>query len=348
MKRFLPSFWILFLLIFPIRVTDCESARASEFEWEETPQSVALLENGKPIWRFHYGPSDEIDYLGKPFFHPVAVPARSKSDSPIVLTCNSPDDHPWHHGLWFSWKFLNGVNYWEVDRNTGKALGKTNLTKVATHLHNDFSAEISLRIEYIPGPGQPDAGEVILKEHRRIVITPPDEEGRYHFDWCCRFTAGEKAVRFDRTPLPGEPGGVGYGGYAGLSIRLSQSMTDRGAVSTKGPVEFNAQNRHRSKAKAMDYFGKIDKQVVGFAFCDHSENRNHPTPWYVIASNHMSYYSPAVICYEPFELEAERSFTLKYRAIAHRGKLDSEQLQAAYRDFAESTPSTASQTPEKK
>lgn len=333
-------FAILFVLI-PALPHATDAGESEDFQWEEKAHSVALVQNGKAIWRFHYGSSERVPYLGKTFFHPVAIPSKKTDDAPVVLTCNSPDDHPWHHGLWFSWKFLNGVNYWEVDRNTGKAQGETRLVKEKTTLRADFSATILLDLEYVPGSGQEDAGEVILKERRRIDISPPEENGSYHFDWTCRFTANDRAVRFDRTPLPGEPGGVGYGGYAGLSMRFSKEMSDRGAVSTKGPVEFNDQNRHRSKAKAMDYFGKIGGHTAGLAFCDHKDNRNHPTPWYVIASPHMSYYSPAVICYQPFQLKAGDSFTLQYRAIAHPGKFDAEKLRNAFEAFQESTEPSA-------
>ena len=30
------------------------------------------------------------------------------------MTADRPPDHIWHHGLWFSWKFINKVNYWEI------------------------------------------------------------------------------------------------------------------------------------------------------------------------------------------------------------------------------------------
>ncbi len=30
-----------------------------------------------------------------------------------VLTRDAPDDHPWHHGLWFTIKFVDEDNFWE-------------------------------------------------------------------------------------------------------------------------------------------------------------------------------------------------------------------------------------------
>src|SRR6185369_6662053 len=43
----------------------------------------------------------------RPFIHPLRTPAGH------VLTRNAPDDHPWHHALWFAIKYVDGENFWE-------------------------------------------------------------------------------------------------------------------------------------------------------------------------------------------------------------------------------------------
>ena len=43
----------------------------------------------------------------RPFLHPVRTPAGH------VLTIDAPDDHPWHHGLWFAIKYVDDDNFWE-------------------------------------------------------------------------------------------------------------------------------------------------------------------------------------------------------------------------------------------
>ena len=59
------------------------------------------MNNSDIIWQYNFN-----NRFGKPYFHPVRVKNST-------LTCVSPPDHPWHLGLWFSWKYINGVNYWE-------------------------------------------------------------------------------------------------------------------------------------------------------------------------------------------------------------------------------------------
>ena len=41
-----------------------------------------------------------------------------------VLTNTAPWDHRWHHGLWWSWKFLDDVLYWEDHAGYGRQPGR--------------------------------------------------------------------------------------------------------------------------------------------------------------------------------------------------------------------------------
>lgn len=288
------------------------------WKWQKKEgESAALVRGDTVVWQFHYAPD-----VPKPYFHPVAL-ADGR-----VLTWNSPPDHRWHHGLWFSWKILNGLNYWEPDRSTGKPAGRTEWANVEIATRPDHTARIEMDLTYRPGGAKP-----LLTEKRIVDVSAPDETGGYHFDWSGTFTAGAKAVKLDRTPLPGEPGGQTFGGYAGLSVRFAGELTERQAATSEGPVEFNPQSRYRGKASAMDYNGLIDGRPVGVAVCDHPENLNHPTPWYAIRSKPMSYFSPAVICYGPHTLEAGRSFTLRYRVLVHPERWDARRLTAEYQRF---------------
>ncbi len=299
---------------------DDQRKATGDWTWDEQPgQSVALRHDNVVVWQFNYAAGQP-----KPYFHPVALP-----DGP-VLTWDSPPDHPWHKALWFSWKYINKVNYWESDPKTGKSAGRTEWSNVNVVTRPDHGAHITMDVTY----RDPD-GTAVMTEHRSVDVSAPDATGEYHFDWTCRFTAGRQDVVLDRTPLPNEPGGKIYGGYAGLSVRFAKALTQCQATTTAGPAVFNKQKRHRSKASAMDYHGIIAGQPFGIAICDHPENLNHPTPWYAIASGTMSYFSPAVICYGPYTLGAGKTFTLRYRVHVHRGRWDAEQLRQAYTRFVQ-------------
>jgi hypothetical protein len=301
-------------------ISAAQADDTTPWQWKQEPgQSVALTRGETVVWQFRYA-SDQP----KPFFHPLSLP-----DGP-VLTWNRPPDHPWHHALWFSWKFLNGVNYWEPNRSTGQPDGRTQWSNARIATNPDHTATIEMDLTYRPSD-QP----VVLTEKRVVEVSCPDASGRYHFDWSSTFTAGETDVEFSRTPLPGEPGGKAWGGYAGLSVRLAKELSERAAAKTDGPVDFGDGSTHRSRSTAMDYNGLIDGRPVGIAVCDHPDNVNHPSPWYAIASQPMSYFSPAVICYGSHTLPAGESFVLKYRVIVHQGRWDAAKLQQEFRRFVE-------------
>ena len=243
-----------------------------------------------------------------------------------------PPDHVWHYGLWFSWKYLNGLNYWEEDKKTHRGQGHTSRLRVTCTPRDDHSARITLELSY--HPGKKPTTEAVLTERRVIEVSAPQEDGSYHLDWTATYTAGSDDVELDRTPLPHEKGGKPYGGYAGLSLRM-RNLLDRQAHSTRGPIEFSAQNRFRGQAEAFDYSGVLDGRVVGAAMLDHPKNLNSPTPWYAIRSPVMSFFTPAVICLEPHTLKAGEKFTLRYRVIVHRERWNAEQLKKRYDQFVQ-------------
>jgi hypothetical protein len=278
--------------------------------WQREDGSVALLDDDEIIWRFSHDPN-----AGKPFFHPLAP-----RDGP-ALTGLRPLDHPWHYGLWFSWKYINGVNYWEEDRTTGLAEGRTTWTVRRLITEESHTAHIELDVAYHEADTEP-----VLTERRVIKVGPPDADGAYAIDWAMTFTAHTDVV-LDRTPLPDEPGGKVYGGYAGLSLRLAVGMTERQVTSSEGPVDF-ADNRHRSRAAAMEYSGLVGDERAGIAIIAHPSNLNAPSPWYVIKGPVMSFFSPAVICYGPHEVPEGESFTLRYRVLVHNGAWDNDRLGA--------------------
>jgi len=286
------------------------------WQWrEEAGKSVALVGPKGVLWQFNYAKGQP-----KPYFHPVAT-----TDGRI-LTWNSPPDHAWHHALWFAWKFLGDLNYWEPSGKHG-AGGKTEWTNVRAETRDDGSARITMDVTYRP----PDA-EPVLTEKRVMEVPAPDAAGVYRIDWTATFTAGKKPVHLDRTPLPGEPGGKGWGGYAGLSVRLAKDLADRQAVSSDGPVTLEG-GKYRGKHTAMDYSGVVGGGPAGIAILDHPKNLNAPTPWYVIVGKPMSYFSPAVICYKPHDLKPGASLTLRYRVLVHPDRWDAERLTKEYEAF---------------
>ncbi len=277
--------------------------------------TFALADGVDVIWQFNHGPDS-----GKPYFHPLSIPAGP------TLTWKNPPDHPWHYGLWFSWKYINQLNFWEEDRKTGRSEGSTTWSNVRIKKYSDHTAQIEMDVSY-----GVEHDQLLLTEYRVIEVSAPADDGSYYLDWSMQFTAQSDIV-LDRTPLPDEIGGKVYGGYAGLSARLASQLVERRVILSEGMVSFQ-NDRHRSRARAVEYSGLISGKPVGITIVAHPDNLNAPSPWYVIQSDVMSFFSPAVLCYGPHQMAAGESVILRYRVIVHPDRWDAERLSTEYERY---------------
>jgi hypothetical protein len=290
-------------------------AEPPALRWDIVSSNEFALKLGdRDVWRFHADPSK----ASKPYFDPVAVAGGPS------LTWARPPDHPWHYGLWFSWKYINGVNYWEEDK--GQSSGKTgwSVSKVETQPYG--RARIELALDYCPAAG----AEPVLREQRTISLSAPDAAGAYTVDWTQVFTAGSQSVALDRTPLPGEPGGQSWGGYAGLSIRFARAITNVETVaSTVGRVPRDAAGRLDVTAAAAEQNGVIDGKPCGIAILAHPSNPRAPGDWYPIEGKSFTYLNAAFLLKSAYTLKSGETLTLRYRVCVHSGRWDAAALRQA-------------------
>ena len=298
------------------------SPGAGPWRWEKAEgSSLSLVGPAGPLWQFRYDPA-----LDHAYFHPL------RTTDGRLLTWDRPPDHIWHHGLWFSWKYINKVNYWEVDTKTGRPAGRTSWSNVRVSFGKSLEARITMDLDYRPvGAVAP-----VLTEKRTIEVSRPDAEGVYAIDWTSAFVAVADAL-LDRTPLPGQPGGGVSGGYAGLSLRLGEGLSDREVMTSDGPVTVWTDDRYRGRHIGLDYSGLVDGGPAGIAVVDHPANLRSPTPWYVISSPGFSWFTPALLCYEPLALRAGETLVLRYRVLVHAGRWDAERLRQEAARFAART-----------
>ena len=293
------------------------SGKNVPLRWQPGDDSIALCRGGQVLWRFNYATNDS-----KPSFHPLAPSGGPE------LTTYRPADHRWHRGLWFSWKYINKVNYWEEDAKTGIAAGRTRWRPPVIQRNPDFSSRIEMDLEYAS-----QNGNAVLTEHRVIQTSAPDSDGGFHLDWNQVFTASDSDVLLDRTPLPNEPEGKAYGGYAGLSVRMLNEASDVVVSTTGGPAVFNPEHRFRGNSKAVDYSFVSDGLTAGLAIFDHNGNLNSPSPWYVINDARFHFFTPAVICFGPHKLKAGEKLALRYRVAVHPGRWTPERLKQDSQKF---------------
>jgi hypothetical protein len=297
---------VIFPAILAVLVT---ALSAHAVSWERTGDSVACQMEGNTLWQFSYATNQ-----GKPFFHPLRVVGSEP------LTAFKPADHLWHYGLWFSWKYINGVNYWEEDR-TGHAQGATKWDAPDIATHADGSAEIKMTLRYLSS-----SNSVVMAERREIHLSAPRPDGGITLDWVAHFTAAAEPLLLDRTHMPGEPNGAVNGGYAGFSLRAAQAPAKCDFVTIEGPIEKFETDRARPNTKAAACNVTQNGRTDGVAIFSHVSNTGGDSPWYMINSTGMRWFSPALLAPAPRKVKPHETFTWKFRVMTQAGPWTPEKL----------------------
>lgn len=296
--------------------TVAQQVAIGAFRWvQKDGRSIALVNPDGVVWRFNFGPKQT-----KPNFYPLGLPGGPS------LVVDRPADHAWHHGLWFSWKFIDGINFWEPDKQTRRPLGRTEWTDVDATLGADHSAEIKFDLTY----SVPEK-TALLTEQRTLLVSAPHKDGQYSIDWLSEFRAANGNVTLAAVPIPPAKDGVSWGGYSGLSVRFANELDQRLAHTAESQVSFD-NGVYRGKSVALDYSGMLTGHTAGIAILDHPMNPRHPADWYAIRSK-MGYVNAALLSNQPLVLKPGERFALRYRVVIHAGRWNPTRLQTEYQEF---------------
>jgi hypothetical protein len=281
--------------------------------------AVVVEVDGAPRWTYVHGARR------RPFVHPVVTPAGH------VLSIDAPDDHPWHHGLWFTIKFVNGENFWEEYDAYG-VLRHTATPKVEHGTaHGRLSIVGSLRWV------RPDRETVIIDEDRRLTHVPLDERA-YAIDLETTIVP-RAAVVLDRTPF------TTWGGYGGLTFRGRPDFHDTTITTADGQTGDRVLGGRGPWLGLSGLVGGDDGDApAGIALLDAPANPNHPVPWYAStkadtyaasdADESWSNFVNAAFLWDgPLTLEAGQPLTWRYRVVVHDGAWGAERLALAHDAF---------------
>ena len=110
------------------------------------------------------------------FYHPHIHPINTPDGHCITMTL--PGDHPWHNGMYFSWKYVNGYNVWDRDFYDSK-WGRP-VHKCIEVLYDQSANPIGFKhcIYWVN-----QDGENMLEESRTIIIGKIAESDAYSIDW---------------------------------------------------------------------------------------------------------------------------------------------------------------------
>ncbi len=283
--------------------------RKSKYTWRKTDTSVALLNDGKVVWRHVHDRN-----VGKPYMR-VGLQDGTELTRPWPIPKDyAKSDHVWHKALWWSWKGINGINFWE-EHQTG-----TDPVKVVPTLRPDGSARIEMTVSYHL-PDKPP----LLSEQRVIDVSAPDKTGGYLIIWRAAFTpSGKEDVVLNRN---------GYGGFA---IRMAGEFCgdkDKGVPAWTFLKNPTPDGKAAPGSRWMAYTGVAQNgRPACIAMFDHPGNPRYPTRW--ATRNRYPYMNPAFTASrEDYTLAAGKTLTLTYGVLIRDAAADAKALEKAWKSF---------------
>jgi Methane oxygenase PmoA len=271
----------------------------------EIGQWIGLTDdNGVERLRYDYASAP------KPFIHPLRLPDGT------IITEHEPADHLWHRGLWFAFKFVNGINYWEerdeifgYQRNKHMGAGDSptgEVTLSQTLLWSDTSEGKIIEL--------PQCWE------QRSILADLDDAGNLCLSWLMKLTAMDKDVTLDRTPF------TTWGGYGGLFVRLKNDLENPRLVFDDGTVTTRCTGE-RYKWGGIEGTTPDGKDCA-VVFLPSPQNTRSPEPFYGAAKTDYNFFGPAPLFHEPIVLKAGETFTYQVKVLVLPCRINPDEINA--------------------
>ncbi|MFP4068993.1 MAG: DUF6807 family protein [Opitutales bacterium] len=281
------------------------------FTRSDDPAYIELrAENGELITGYRFDPEEY-----HPYCHPVNLPGE------VPLTMTRPGDHPWHNGMAFCWKYLNGCNVWDQEASGPKPGACVHR---GIELDEQYPRMLH-RLDWVD-----NEGNTLLKETRTLEVVSLEKPFAHAYDWSFRFEATGEVV-CEREPK--------HGGYAGFYVRFARGGANH-LLNAEGeqdwPENWGGDDDHESRwcAFAFSLDGLPSRtwhgHFGGMAVFDHPDNPRHPTPWLTFNGIGMQKIMPAFIRRNPYTFQQGDTLELRYRAVSFSGKSDKEALDAEW------------------
>lgn len=306
------------------------SQTPSRLQWEPAGSFAANIvsDTGKCLGTYHWGQDRR-----HPFFHPLFSYGANQP-----LTNFAPWDHRWHKGLWWSWKYINGINFWEWFNDDGSGEGHS---LVIAHEATPTAAG-SIEIRQTVEMRVIQSNALLLVENRQVTLHPtvPGLQGGWAIDWDATTTAIVDC-ELKPTLLSEQP----WGGYAGLNFRAGRSMSVNETLRNSNGAS-GIETCHRATARWAAYGGNVDGSEqdsavnpaqAGVAIFDHPANLRHPTPFYAAVAGGNSlgfgFIGTAPIMYETLHLRAGQQLRFRHRVVLFDGIMSNALLDGLWQQW---------------
>ncbi len=280
---------------------------------DETSNTVTVTHEGTQLLGYR-----TESPASKPHVDVLGLAPRGDDLDGHNLVLAAPHDHPWHLGLFFCQKLVDGINCWESELHAaeGRTHGyaRSGSTRTADHGNTvTLSQEASWHSS---------EGEQLLDDERTLRIRAPNDSG-YLLAWEQQLTALGSARHLSSETI--------HGHYSGFSIRLQRELTDGNVrVSTAdNPAPENGPRGHW-----CDYSGKVDGR--------YGETEPYWAGVTMIATEQCRWFTMT----EPYgfvaanptwnaveTLPADESITWRWGVWVHRGRPRRDEIEGAVERF---------------
>ena len=267
---------------------------------ESCGSELSITDDESPILTYHHGCE-----LHKPYFHPIHAPDES------IVTDDAPGDRPYHHGLWFAWENVDGVNYCRETDCDESERGRIVHREFHDKGVNQHAAHFAVVNDWVA----PDNSKPI-EELCRIWVHRPQHD-RQLIDLQFNLLAQSRDVLI----------GVSHESQ-GLCFRGAE-MEYRKVTNSEYAI---GQSEVSGKAgKWCSLNGVLSDEAIGVAIFDHPSNVGHPARFFAL-DDAIGFVSTSFAY--PHTIAAGETLTLSYRIVVYLGDLFTFDLGTCYDEYA--------------
>ena len=305
----------LFILVVCSPIIEMQ-AFAQHFTTTKTREGIEISENSKKVLFYQQLPKSlDGKYAGGGYVHPLY------SLNEKVLTEDFPDDHPYHHGIFWAWHqvILNNKSiadgwtyenlYWKPTKLKIKNKGKS------ITLHSEMIWQSVLGNNKLTG---------IIKENTAITVRASSEKYRV-IDFDILLSA-----LVDSLKLGGSDDAKGYGGFY-LRLKLPGDIAFFSGGSAVTPKETAVEAR-----PWMDFTGSFDGASFpqnGIAVFCKEPALGDSQPWILRKEGSMQNipYPGRIPVLLP-----RKGWRLQYRLVIHSEEMGNDDLRKLYEEYIHS------------
>ena len=291
-------------------------AYGQNFKTRQSIEGIEILERGKKVLFYQQQPKSlNGKYERAGYVHPLY------SLNENILTEAFPEDHPYHHGIFWAWHQIllndksvaDGWTCENISWNPGKL--KVKKTKEYVTIQTEMFWNVNL---------EPNNPKIIVRENTTIKVYRSTSQYRV-----IDFEVSLVAL-VDSLKIGGSDDPKGYGGFC-LRLKLPNDISFVSNDSVIIPKETAVE-----AGPWMNFTGSFDGASMpknGVAvFCDQPLTSGQP--W--ILRKEKSMQNIPFPGRTPFSL-TKKGWGLKYRVVIHNGKLSKDELAELYLQYVNRT-----------